>query len=275
MRSGARLSTPARMAAAGSQARVSSCSHVRRRAGNPALLSAVGRGSFALGFVGVGRLLESVAYRFGAASSRPAPTGQRGDTISCPLSPPTAEGAGTLRPRPPLLRVSCMPRVVCLLPPSACAPLPRGRGAGGLVFKGWVCSRDVQPSNASPRGFFAAGNRREKSEVRRKAVAPRGLVGTKELGSDTNTQLFLAFRAAACGVLPAFGAGSAPQLEVIPPLEGGEAVVLWGFIRHRSSGRAPLVCTRTARGVADVLKISQFFNILLKICIFAPETSDA
>ena len=95
----------------------------------------------------------------------------------CPLSPPTAEGAGTLRRRPPLLRVSCMPRVVCLLPPSACAPLPRGRGAGGLVLKGWVFSGDMQPLYALTWGFFAAGNRREKSEVRRKAVASRGLVG--------------------------------------------------------------------------------------------------
>lgn len=95
----------------------------------------------------------------------------------CPLSSPTAEGAGTLRRRPPLLRVSCLPRVVCLLPPSACAPLPRGRGAVGLVHKGWVCSGDVQPFDASPRGFFAVGNHREKSEGRRQAVAPRGLVG--------------------------------------------------------------------------------------------------
>lgn len=96
----------------------------------------------------------------------------------CPLSSPTAEGAGTLRPRPPLLRVSCLPRVVCLPSPSACAPPPRGGGAGGLVLKGWVSSGDMQPSYALPRGGRGGWQPPPRHDVRRKAVAPRGLVGT-------------------------------------------------------------------------------------------------
>lgn len=46
---------------------------------------------------------------------------------------------------------------------------------------------------------------------------------------------------------------------------------------YPSSGEWPraLCGLRTARGVAVELKKLQFFNILLKNCIFAPKASDA
>lgn len=174
----ARLSARVPMAYAASRRRVSSCSHATRAGGAPAPLFRVRalvpslvrfgrRWSFALGW--------GVRARVGIEP--PRARGPEGGLYRCPLSSPTAEGAGTLRPRPPLLRVSCMPWVVCLLPPSACAPLPRGRGAGGLVFKGWVSSGDMQPPYAFTRGGRGGWQPPPRHNVRRKAVASRGLVG--------------------------------------------------------------------------------------------------
>lgn len=108
----------------------------------------------------MGRLLESVAYRFGAASSRPAPTGRRGKctVVPCRLPPLRAPArcAGA-----PLCCGSLVCRGWCASPPLPPAPLPHV-GAGLSV----LCSRGGSPvgicSLLMPyRGVVAAaGNRR-------------------------------------------------------------------------------------------------------------------
>ena len=78
------------------------------------------------GLVGVGRLLESVAIRSGAASSRPVPTGRR---EKCNVDPC----------RPPPLRA-----------PARCAGAPLC--CGSLVCRGWCASSPLPPAPPSRVG---------------------------------------------------------------------------------------------------------------------------
>lgn len=227
------------LADAGSRPRSLSCSHVRRRAGSPC--PAIRRRAWFLrlwGLVGVWRLLESVAKRVGAASSRPDPPAREGkcNVVPCRLPPLRAPArcAGA-----PLCCGSLVCRGWCASSPLP--PVPPSRVGGGLAV---LCSRGGSPVGmCSPlmpnRGAFsrlATAAKKVKCGrrpwLRRAWSVPRGLVPPPTRSSFWH----LGRRRVAC-CLP-LGLGSAPQSRVVPALGGGVAVVLWGFIRHRERGHA-------------------------------------
>ena len=229
-------------AAAASRRRSLSCSHVRRRAGCPC--PAFRRRAWFLrlwGLVGVWRLLESVAKRVGAASSRPAPPAreEKCNVVPCRLPPLRARARCA---RAPLCYGSLVCRGWCASSPLP--PAPPSHVGGGLAV---LCSRGGSPVGiCSPlmpsRGVVAAaGNRRRATTcggrpwLRGAWSVPRGLVPPPTHSSFWH----LGRRRVACCLH--LGLGSAPQSWVVPDLGGGVAVVLWGFIRHRESGRALFV----------------------------------
>lgn len=131
------------------------------RAGPLPLVSAFGLWVLRLwGSVGVGRFLGSVSLRFGAASSRPAPTGRRKkcNVVPCRLPPLRARARCA---RAPL----CFGSLVCQgwCASSPLPPMPPSRVGGGLAV---LCSRGGSPvGTCGPlmpsRGVVvAAGNRR-------------------------------------------------------------------------------------------------------------------
>lgn len=179
----------------------------------------------------------------GSVRLRAAPPPPRGrkncNVVPCRLPPLRARARCA---RAPLCYGSLVCLGWCASPPLPPAPLPHV-GAGLAV----LCSRGGSPVGiCSPlmpsRGVVAAaGNRRRATTcggrpwLRGAWSVSRGLVP-----SPTHSYFWhLGRRRVAC-CLP-LGLGSAPQSRVVPALGGGVAVVLWGFIRHRASGRALFV----------------------------------
>lgn len=203
----------------------------------------------------MGRLLESVSIRFGAASSRPAPTGRKEKCIVVPYRLPPLRAPARCA-SVPLSCGSLVCRGWCASSPLP--PAPPSRVGGGLAV---LCSRSESPVGiCSPlmplRGVVAAaGNRRRATTCGGKPWLRGAWSAPRDLAPPPTHSSFWHLGRRRVAFFLSWRHDSAPQLVVVPALGGRRCRCAMGIYPSLGGWLCAICGLRTARGVAIVEKI--------------------